>query len=84
MDIKMISLNELMTDPKRILNECCDSGEILVVDLPEHGLISIQPLETTEDDSIVDDLLKNNASFRSLVEKSSMSPKKAFLTEPAS
>jgi hypothetical protein len=80
MDIEVISLSQLQTDPRGLLSECCDSGRALVVELPDHRLVAIQPLEPDDsDDSLVSDLLETNPSFRALVEKSKASPRKPFV-----
>jgi hypothetical protein len=78
MDIKLIPLSRLEADPKGTLNECADSGQALVVELPDHRLISIQALEPAGDDPLVDELLESNPSFRALVEKSKASPRRPF------
>lgn len=78
MGIKLIPLSRLEADPRGTLNECLESGEPLVVELPDRRLVSIQALEPAEDDSLVDDLLASNPAFRSLVEKSKASPRRPF------
>jgi hypothetical protein len=78
MSTKVIPLSQLESDPKGTLNECCDSGVALVVELPDNRMVSIQPLEPDEDDSLVSELLESNAAFRALVEKSKSSPRKPF------
>jgi hypothetical protein len=78
MGTKMIPLSQLEADPRGTLNECCDSGEALVVELPDKRMVTIQPLEPDEDDSLVSELLESNAAFRALVEKSKSSPRKPF------
>ena len=78
MGTKMIPLSQLESDPKGTLNECCDSGVALVVELPDNRMVTIQPLEPGEDDSLVSELLESNAAFRALVEKSKSSPRKPF------
>ena len=35
MDTKIIPLSQLESDPMGTLNECCDSGVALVVELPD-------------------------------------------------
>ena len=45
MDIKLIPLSRLEADPKGTLSECVDSGQALVVELPDHRLVSIQALK---------------------------------------
>jgi predicted neuraminidase len=78
MDIKTIPLNRLKTNLQATLVECADSGQAVVVTLPDRRLIAIQSLETAEEDSLVDDLLKSNPEFQSLVAKSKASARKPF------
>jgi hypothetical protein len=78
MAIKTIPLSRLETDLKKTLSECVDSGEILVVEMPDQRLIAIQPLEPQEDDALMDDLLSSNPRFQALVAKSKTSPRKTF------
>jgi hypothetical protein len=78
MSIKIIPLSSLEADPRGTLSECLDSGEALVVELPDHRLVSIQGLEPDEDDDLVDRLLESNPAFRALVEKSKASARKPF------
>lgn len=81
MDIELIPLSQLQADPQSLLNECCDTGRPIVVELPDHRLVSIQSIEPGEtDDSLVSDLLESNAAFRALVEKSKASPRRDFKT----
>lgn len=78
MDIKTIPLSRLEADLRGTLNECADSGQAVVVELPDQRLIAIQTLEAAEDDSIVDDLLQSNPAFQALVAKSKAGPCKPF------
>jgi hypothetical protein len=79
MDIEVIPLSQLQTDPPGLLTKCCDSGRAVVVELPDHRLVAIQPLDTDdEDDSLVSDLIENNAAFRSLLERSRAGVRKPF------
>ena len=64
MDIKTIPLSRLETNLQATLVECADSGQAVVVTLPDRRLIAIQSLETAEDDSLVDDLLESNPEFQ--------------------
>ena len=82
MSIKRIPLSRLEADPRGTLSECLDSGEALVVELPDHRLVSIRALEPDEDDDLVDRLLESNPSFRALVEKSKASRRKPFPSPP--
>jgi len=78
MGTKVIPLSQLESDPKGTLNECCNSGVAIVVELPDNRRVTIQPLEPDEDDSLVSDLLESNSAFQALVEKSKSSPRKPF------
>jgi hypothetical protein len=81
MSIKVIPLSRLEADPQGMLSEYLDSGQALVVELPDHRLVSIQGLEP-DDDDLVDRLLESNPSFRALVEKSKASPRRPFPRQP--
>lgn len=82
MAIKTIPLNRLEMDLQQTLNNCAESGEPIVVELPDHRLLAIHPLDSTEDDSLIDDLLTTDPKFRELVAKSQKSPRKPFLENP--
>lgn len=76
MDPKVISLSDLQADPKRVLRQCYDSGQALVVELPHRGMISIRPVE--EDDDLVNQLIERNPAFREFLAKSIASPREPF------
>ncbi len=76
MDTKVIPLRDLQADTEGILSRCFDSGQLLVVELPNHRLVSIQPLES--DDDLANDLIANNPAFRALLEKSLASGREPF------
>jgi hypothetical protein len=78
MAIKTIPLSRLETDLKKTLNECAESGETVVVEMPDQRLLAIQSLEAQEDDSLIDELLASNPKFQALVAKSKASPRKPF------
>jgi hypothetical protein len=78
MAIKTIPLSRLETDLKKTLNECAESGETVVVEMPDQRLLAIQSLEPQEDDSLIDELLASNPRFQALVAKSKASPRKPF------
>ncbi len=83
MDIKVIPLSQLETDAPGLLSECCDSGQPVVVELPDHRLVAIAPLDTDdEDDSLVSDLIETNAAFRALLERSRAAARKPFRATP--
>jgi hypothetical protein len=76
MDTRVIPLSDLQADPEGILSRCYDTRQSLVVELPNHGLVSIQPVEP--DDDLVDDLIERNPKFRALLEKSLASGREPF------
>ena len=79
MDIKVITLSQLETNAPGLLTKCCDSGQAVVVELPDHRLVAIQPLDTDdEDDSLVSDLIETNAAFRALLENSRAAARRPF------
>ncbi|MGH7173645.1 MAG: hypothetical protein ACRELF_21555 [Gemmataceae bacterium] len=78
MAIKTIPLSRLETDLHKTLNECAESGETVVVELPDQRLLAIQPLEPREEDSLIDEVLQTNPKFQALVAKSKASPRKPF------
>src|SRR5204863_9981393 len=53
MAIKTIPLSRLETDLEKTLNECAESGEIVVVEMPDQRLLAIQPLDPQEDDTLM-------------------------------
>ena len=77
MPIKTIPLNRLETDLAKTLNDG-DSGETVVVELPDRRLLAIQPLAPQEDDTLMDELLAANPKFQALVAKSKAGPRKPF------
>jgi hypothetical protein len=78
MAIKTIPLSRLETDLRKTLNECAETGETVVVEMPDQRLLAIQVLEPHEDDVLTDELLASNAKFQALVAKSKASPRKPF------
>ena len=83
MAIKTILLSTLETDLKKTLNDCAESGDTLVVEMPDHRLLAIHLLDPQEDDNLMDELLSTNPQFQSLVGKSKASPRKPFTTMDA-
>ena len=79
MAIRTIPLSRLETDLKKTLNECTESGETFVIEMPDHQLLTIQPLGPQEDDSLMDELLASNPKFQALVARSKASPHKPFV-----
>jgi hypothetical protein len=67
---------------KKTLNECADSGETVVVEMPDQRLLAIQSLDPQQDDSLIDELLASNPRFQALVAKSKASPRKSFAFAP--
>jgi hypothetical protein len=78
MAIKTISLSRLGMDLEKTLNECAESGETVVVEMPDQRLLAIQPLDPREDDPLMDELLASNPLFQALIAKSKASPRKPF------
>jgi len=78
MAIKTIPLSRLETNLKKTLSECAESGETLVVELPDQRLLAIQSLDPNEDDCLMDELLKSNPSFQAMVAKSKAGPRRPF------
>jgi len=78
MAIKTIPLSHLETDLQKTLNECVESGQTVVVEMPDQQLLAIQSLDPGEDDSLIDELLASNPKFQALVAKSKASPRKPF------
>ena len=78
MGIKTIPLSRLEANLEKTLNECADSGETIVVELPDERLLAIQLLEPQEVDNLIDQLLSSNPKFQSLVAKSKDGPRKQF------
>jgi hypothetical protein len=78
MDIKTIPLSRLETDLKQTLSDCADTGQFVLVEMPDQRLLAIQSIEPHEDDSLMDDLLASDPKFRALVAKSKASMRKPF------
>jgi hypothetical protein len=78
MAIKTIPLSHLETDLEKTLNECAESGQTLIVELPDQRLLAIQSLDPNDDDSLMDELLASDPRFQALVAKSKASPRKSF------
>src|SRR5438105_4487082 len=78
MAIKTIPFSRLETDLRKTLNECAESGEPVVVEMPDQRLLAIQSLDAQEDDSLTDELLASNPKFRGLVAKSKAGPRRPF------
>jgi hypothetical protein len=78
MAIKTIPLSRLETDLEKTLNECAESGQTVVVEMPNRRPLAIQPLDPNEDDSLIDELLASNPKFQALVAKSKAGRRKPF------
>jgi len=79
MPIKTIPLSRLETDLQQTLNDCADSGETVVVEMPDQRLLAIQLLDPSEDDDLMNELLSSNPRFQALVAKSKAAPRKPFV-----
>jgi hypothetical protein len=82
MAIRTIPLSRLENDPRGTLNECANSGDAFVIELPEGRLVAIQVLgaDVEENDSLMSDLLESNETFQALVTKSKGSARKPFVS----
>ena len=78
MAIKTIPLSRLETDLKKTLNECAESGETVIVEMPDQRLLAIQSLDPHGDDGLIDELLASDPKFQALVAKSKAGPRKPF------
>lgn len=78
MDIKTIPLSQLEDDPTGTLQQCADTGGWLVIELPDHRLVSIQSLEPFEDDSLTNELLESNPDFQAVLRRSQAAPRRVF------
>jgi hypothetical protein len=76
MDTKVIPLSDLKADPEGVLRRCYDSGQPLVVELPDRGFVAIQAVEA--DDELVDELIAHNPAFREVLTRSLASPREPF------
>src|SRR6266699_3078414 len=61
MATKVIPVKDLKKDPETLLRKCCDSGEQLVVELPDHRKVTIKALE--DEDDLIDDLTQHDSAF---------------------
>jgi hypothetical protein len=78
MAIKTIPLSRLETNLVQTLNECATSGQTVVVELPDQRLVTIQSLDSMEDDCLIDELIATNPEFQALIAKSKAGPRKPF------
>jgi hypothetical protein len=79
MAIKTIPLSSLEANPRGTLNDCANSGEPLLVELPDHRLVALQPMPDEADESLIEELLASNEAFQQMVAKSKASPRKDFV-----
>jgi hypothetical protein len=78
MAIKTIPLSRLESELRETLDECSNSGETVVVEMPDRRLLTIQTLDPQGDDSLMDELLAADPKFQALVAKSKASARKPF------
>ncbi|MCZ7647040.1 MAG: hypothetical protein M5U26_17580 [Planctomycetota bacterium] len=81
MAIKTIPLSLLESDLEKTLKECAESGDTVVIEMPDRKLLAIQALDPMEDDNLMDELLANNPEFRARLAKSKASPRKSFVMD---
>ncbi|HVX10087.1 MAG TPA: hypothetical protein VHC22_02690 [Pirellulales bacterium] len=75
MHIKTIPLSRLEANLAQLLTECADTGDPVVIELPDQRLLAIHSLNQQEDDNLIDELLASNSQFKALVEQSKASPR---------
>lgn len=81
MAIKTIPLSRLEANLKKTLDECAETGQTVVVEMPDERLLAIQSLDPHEDDTLIDELLEADPKFQALVAKSKASRRKPFSRE---
>ena len=77
MAIEVIPLEKLKADTEAYFVRCAESGEPLVVELPDHRRVTVQPVP--EDDDLIDRLIEENPEFRELLRRSAESPARVFV-----
>ena len=83
MAFKSIPWSSLETDLRRTLNECADSGATFVVEMPDHGLLTIQSLDPDDDDDcLIDELLASNPKFQALGSEIEVGPAQVVRCRP--
>ncbi len=79
MAARAIPPSSLEANLEATLTECADTGQPVVIELPDERIVAIQALDPDEvEDSLIDDLLESNPAFQELVARSSASPRKPF------
>ena len=68
MNIEVIPLSELQTDTPGLLAKCCDSGQAVVVELPDHRLVAIQPLDIDDEDELERLVLAYSPKLRGILD----------------
>ena len=76
--MRIIPVTQLESGLRATLNQCAETGEALVVEMPDGKLLLIERLDVQQGDSRVDDLLATNPDFRELVAQSMASPRRPF------
>jgi hypothetical protein len=79
MGTKIIPLSRLETDLLATLNECADTGQAFVIELPGERHVAIYSLEPNEDDHLTSDLLESNPAFQELVAKAKAGPSEPYI-----
>jgi hypothetical protein len=75
MNTRIILLSELLVDPAQYLEQCFESPQPLVIQLPGDRFVSIRPLE---EDDLIDELIAENEEFQALLARSAKSARKPF------
>ena len=72
----MISPSDLRADPEGVLGRCFEAGGRVAVELPNRGLVSIQPVDPADD--LIDDLIAGDTEFRKMLTKSLAGEREPF------
>ena len=81
MSIKTIPLSQLTEHLAQTLTECADSGDPVIVELPDRRLVALQAVTSVDDDDLTDRLIASNAEFRDLLAQSAASPCVPFVPQ---
>jgi len=55
----------------------------VLVELPDHRLVALQPIQGNDTDSLIDELLASNTALQALLAKSKAGPRKPFVRSSA-
>ena len=83
MSIKTIPLGLLATDLTATLTECAESGDTLVIQLPDDRLLAVRSLDgSDEDDDLINNLIEHNPAFAKMLERANQGEPEPFVFDP--